>query len=239
MQTFPQLLICKEIMLLIRLQNLLEAILNTFRYMFIVRALCHVLDFWAMLSASETLPCLKYELWWTWELSRHHHKNVEHVNRILTTCSWVPNPGLTGAVPWMGTWRPISLGALLYGQRWSPESRAISHNTQRISESPTGVGDRGRTGAPQERKHWGGVSGRIADLSLPQGCLVRWEFCATAHAGPDPPSVLHLRSCPKAHTHLPSSLCQVWRKPTLISSKVSKSDLKCHLSPGTPIFMGL
>lgn len=45
MQTFPQLLICKEIMLLIRLQNLLEAILNTFRYMFIVRALCHVLDF--------------------------------------------------------------------------------------------------------------------------------------------------------------------------------------------------
>ena len=122
------------------------------------------------------------------------------MNRILITCSWAPNPGLTGAVPWMGTWRPTSLGPLLYGQRWSPESRAITHNTRCISDPPIGMGDRGRTGAPQERKCWGGVSGRTADLSHPQGCLSRWEFCATADAGQTLPAFSTFAPAPR-HPH--------------------------------------
>lgn len=58
----------------------------------------------------------------------------------------------------MDSWRPTSLGLLLYGQNLSQECRAI---TQTHPRSTTGIGMEGRTEAPQE---WGLLGELSEDL---------------------------------------------------------------------------
>lgn len=78
-QTSPQLLLCKE--------ATLWQVCRTYQKPLSI-PVCYMLG---KLSATETFPCLRDEIWWTRELSRRHQEHAQHLNRILITCSRIPS----------------------------------------------------------------------------------------------------------------------------------------------------
>lgn len=91
------------------------------------------------------------------------------------------------------------------------------------------MGEEGRTEAPQEWRCHGSLRGACRPLTSSQLC-VQTGF----DSRPDRPRVPHSCSYLKVEQafFLPSSLLQMCRQkqePILISSKVAKSDLTCHL----------